>query len=229
MPLSRLAVAVLLKGQGKPHAPDPPRGLFAVQSFIRQGGAGARMPACQRSTRLFPAALAQNHGENTVFTRPQQQAPACRCIKGGRIAPDLDNHRGQFTASGRLTGAPDRILQPRWPDKNKAPCINAVLPQAVGKRQAAVDSRSRIDDPEDPPGYRATCLSGPRQQGQGKSRRCPDVTAMGAAHFVQAVPGKAARKTVIDGRHAKRQPGFLLRGIGIRQVPVLPGHLLEHG
>lgn len=152
MPSSRLAVTILLKGQVKPHVPDPPRGLFAVQSFIRQRGAGARMPACQRCTRLFLAALAQNHGENTVFTRPQQQAPACRCIKGGRIAPDVDNQRSQFAASGRFTGTPDSVFQARRPDENEPPRIHAVLPQAVGKRQATIESRRRIDDPENLPG-----------------------------------------------------------------------------
>ena len=67
MPLSRLAVAVLFKGQDKPHVPYAPK-LFS----IRQRWTGACLPSRQRGTCLFLAALAQDQGEDPVLPCPQQ-------------------------------------------------------------------------------------------------------------------------------------------------------------
>ena len=77
MPLSRLAVAVLFKGQDKPHVPYAPK-LFSIrqapvhQALVRQRWAGACLPSRQRSTCLFLAALAQDQGEDPVLPCPQQ-------------------------------------------------------------------------------------------------------------------------------------------------------------
>ena len=120
------------------------------QALIRQGRTGACLPSRQCSACLFLAALPQDQGENPVFPCPQQQPPAHRCIKSGRIASDLNNQRGEVATSGNLSGAPDRILKTFRPDKNKPPRINAVLPQTIGKRQATVETRCRINDPEHP-------------------------------------------------------------------------------
>ena len=196
MPLSRLAVAVLFKGQNKPHVPDRPGPCLIGQALIRQGRTGSGMPSCQCSACLLLAALAQDQGEYPVFARAQQQPAAHRCIEGRRIAPDLDNQRGKIAASGRLPGAPDRIPEALRTNEDKAACIDTVLPQTIGKRQTAVESRSRIDDPEYPAicrTCRRACLPGrARQQRQDKSRRSADVAALGAAHFVKPVPDKAA-------------------------------------
>lgn len=202
MPLSRLAVAVLFKGQDKPHVPNAPR-LFSIrqapvcQTLVRQGWTDTCLPSRQCGTCLFLATLAQDQGENPVFPCPQQQPAAYRCIKGGRIAPDLDYQRGKIATSGSLPGAPDRIPETLRPDKNKSACIDTVLPQAIGKRQAAVETCCRIDDPEYPairPADLCRTFLPVRthQQRQDKPRRSADVTALGAAHLVKPVPHKTA-------------------------------------